>query len=154
MDDRLPARWRGAGAGERRGIYIYEYIQIYIVSQIDRYVFHINWLVKEATPTQATRKARRAVERERLCVYVTTASLTLVLENEEVRRRGSPYRCLDIDIYIYRQVGRQLNRQIDRQTDSQIDRYVDRQVDRQIVIQIARQLDTQIYGQLVRYIDM
>jgi len=28
---------------------------------------YINWFIKEATPTSATRKARRAVERERLC---------------------------------------------------------------------------------------
>jgi len=29
---------------------------------------YINWLIQEATPTSATRKARRAVERESDCV--------------------------------------------------------------------------------------
>jgi len=34
-------------------------------------LFYINWFIKEATPTWATRKARRALERERLCAGVS-----------------------------------------------------------------------------------
>jgi len=35
------------------------------------FIFLINWLITEATPTSATRKTRRAVEREQLCARLS-----------------------------------------------------------------------------------
>ena len=45
------------------------YLYLYRESEINLYIY-MNWLIKEATSTQETRKARRAVKRKRLCARI------------------------------------------------------------------------------------